>query len=61
MQVTILIIILKILKNTLLTQKKFFIFYKKFEVHQSLKKNYDKNFNKLSNIETYSEAYIFWD
>jgi hypothetical protein len=39
--------------------KKIFIFYKKFEVHQSLKKNYDKNFNKLSNIETYSESYIF--
>tara|TARA_Y100000816_G_C26100978_1_gene583461 strand:- start:1855 stop:2361 length:507 start_codon:yes stop_codon:yes gene_type:complete len=46
-------------KKNAVNSKKIFIFYKKFEVNQSLKKNYDKNFNKLSNIATYSETYIF--
>ena len=40
-------------------EKEIVIFYKKFETNLKLKKKYDLNFKKLSNLETKYDSYIF--
>ena len=40
-------------------EKEIIIFYKKFEINLKLKKNYDRNYKKLSNLETKYDTYIF--
>tara|TARA_Y100000590_G_scaffold54587_1_gene56999 strand:- start:1344 stop:1859 length:516 start_codon:yes stop_codon:yes gene_type:complete len=40
-------------------EKEIVIFYKKFEINLKLKKNYDRNYKKLSNLETKYDTYIF--
>ena len=47
------------LKKKNRNEKKIVIFYKKFEANLKLKKRYDLNFKKLSNIETKYDSYIF--
>jgi len=39
--------------------KKLLIFYKKFEINLSLKKNYNSNFLKKTNTETSSSTYVY--
>ena len=40
-------------------EKEIVIFYKKFETNLKLKKKYNLNFKKLSNLETKYDSYIF--